>query len=283
MPTIGSNKSAGLVRGLGLWAATAVVIGAMIGQAIFLVTSQIARDVGSEIGGLAVWLAGGVIVLLGAFCYAELGAAMPGGEYVYLSRGLGPVWGFLYGWTSALIMRPGSAATIAAGLLRFTGFLLPSAATPIFAWHFTLPFQPYQFTFTASQPLAAAVVAAVTAINYFGVRTAGRIQIVLSGLKVAAVVTVVVLGLALGRVSGIHPGSMADPLAYGTAGAFLTALVPVMAAYNGFQQLGWVGGEIVNPQKNIPRAAILGVLSVAGLYVLINLAYFRVLTFSQVA
>jgi APA family basic amino acid/polyamine antiporter len=285
METIESRKAPGLVRGLGLWAATAVVIGGMIGQGIFLVTSQIARDVGSEIGGLAVWLIGGVVVLLGAFCYAELGAAMPeaGGDYVYLSRGLGPVWGFLYGWTSALIMRPGSAATIAAGLLRFTGFLLPSVATPIFTWHIPLPFQPYQFTFTASQPLAAAVVAAVTAINYFGVRTAGRIQIVLSGLKVAGVVTIVVLGLALGRVSGIHSGSKADPLGYGTAGAFLTALVPVMAAYNGFQQLGWVGGEIVNPQKNIPRAAILGVLSVAGLYVLINLAYFRVLTFSQVA
>jgi APA family basic amino acid/polyamine antiporter len=285
METHHDGKAPGLVRGLGLWAATAVVIGGMIGQGIFLVTSQIARDVGSEIGGLAVWLIGGVVVLLGAFCYAELGAAMPeaGGEYVYLSRGLGPVWGFLYGWTSALIMRPGSAATIAAGLLRFTGFLLPSVVTPIFTWHIPRPFQPYQFTLTASQPLAAAVVAAVTAINYFGVRTAGRIQIVLSGLKVAAVVTIVVLGLTLGRVSGIHSGSMAGPLAYGTAGAFLTALVPVMAAYNGFQQVGWVGGEIVNPQKNIPRAAIVGVLSVAGLYVLINLAYFRVLTLSQVA
>jgi basic amino acid/polyamine antiporter, APA family len=146
MRTIESGKAPGLVRGLGLWAVTAIVIGAMIGQAIFLVTSQMARDLGSEIRVLAVWIIGGVVLLLGAFCYAELGAAMPeaGGEYVYLSRGLGPVWGFLYGWTSALIMRPGSAATIAAGFLRFTGFLLPSVATPIFT------FQPYQFTFTVS-------------------------------------------------------------------------------------------------------------------------------------
>jgi hypothetical protein len=109
-------------------------------------------------------------VLFGAFCYAELGAAMPeaGGDYVYLSRGLSPVWGFLYGWTSSMIMRPGGAAVTAAGLLRFTGFLLPSVANPIFTWHLTLPFQlqPYQFTFTAAQPLAAGTIVLVTAINY---------------------------------------------------------------------------------------------------------------------
>jgi basic amino acid/polyamine antiporter, APA family len=80
-------------------------------------------------------------VLLGSFCYAELGATMPeaGGEYVYLSRGLGSVWGFLYGWTSAMIMKPGSAAIISAGLLRFAGFLLPSVTKPLFTWHFWVP------------------------------------------------------------------------------------------------------------------------------------------------
>src|SRR5262249_3365728 len=92
----------GLVRGLGLWAATAIVVGSMIGQAVFLVASDVSSNVDSVWKVLAVWVVGGVIVLFGALCYSELGAAMPeaGGEYVYLGRGLGPVWGFLFGWTS---------------------------------------------------------------------------------------------------------------------------------------------------------------------------------------
>src|SRR6266516_120759 len=193
-----ANKRSQLVRALGLWSAIAVIVGSMIGQAVFLVASDMARELGSPTRVLAVWIIGGIVVLLGALCYAELGAAMPeaGGDYVYLSRGLGSIWGFLYGWTSSIIMRPGMAAVIAAGLLRFTGFLLPSVANPIFTWHLTVPFQshPYQFTFTAAQPIAAGLIVLVTAINYLGVRTAGHFQIFLTSLKVAAVVAIVILG-----------------------------------------------------------------------------------------
>ena len=275
------------MRGLGVWSATAAVMGSMIGASIFLVTSQMARDVGSAARVLAVWLIGGVVVLFGALCYAELGAAMPeaGGDYVYLSRGLGPVWGFLFGWTSSLIMRPAALATIAAGLLRFTGFLLPSTTAPIFSLHLPVALRshPYQFTFTAAQPCAVAVIAVVTAINYFGVRTAGRVQVALTGLKVMAMVIIVVLGLTLGKINGIHSSFVAAPLAYAGIGTLLTALVPVLTAYNGFQHLGCVGAEIAKPEKNIPRAAIVGVLSVVGLYALLNFTYFRVLGFSKVA
>jgi basic amino acid/polyamine antiporter, APA family len=281
------NKRPELVRALGVWSATSIVIGAMVGQGIFLYTSQMARDVGSATGVLAVWLTGGVIVFFGALCYAELGAAMPaaGGDFVYLSRGLGPMWGFLYGWTRSFLMTPASLATIAAGLLRFAGFLLPSVATPICVWQISglLRAQPYQFTFTTAQLLAAAVIAVMAIINYLGVRTAGRIQVILTGLKVAAVLIIIALGLTQGAVSGIISAHLSAPLTLGAAGSFLIALVPAMAGYNGFQYLGIVGGEIVHPQKNIPRAAMLGVLSVVALYLLINLAYFRVLTFSQVA
>src|SRR6266851_8773730 len=100
-----NNKAPGLIRGLGVWPATAIVIGAMIGQSVFLVASDMARELGSTTEVLAVWLLGGVVVLFGSFCFAELGAAMPeaGGEYIYLSRGIGPTWGFLFGWTSAMI------------------------------------------------------------------------------------------------------------------------------------------------------------------------------------
>src|SRR5215472_5285252 len=135
------RKAPELVRGLGVLSATAIVIGGTIGTAIFLVPSEIARDVSSVARVMTVWMMGGIVVLFGTFCYAELGAAMPqaGGDYVYLSRGLGPIWGFLFGWAKSLIMDPAASATIAAGLLRFTGFLLPSATAPIFTLHMSLP------------------------------------------------------------------------------------------------------------------------------------------------
>ena len=280
------ENSSDLIRGLGLWAATAIVIGSMIGQAVFLVASDMSREVGSATKVLMVWIIGGVVVLFGACCYAELGAAMPeaGGDYIYLTRGLSPVLGFLYGWTSALIMRPGSAAIIAAGLMRFVGFLWPSVTTPLLAWSLRFPFQPepYQFTFTAAQPLAATAVVMVTALNYLGVRTVGRFQVFLTALKVAAVAAILALGLMARSSTRAQTAFIALP-AHGIVAALLTALVPAVTAYNGFQFLGSVGGEVLNPKKNLPRAAIGGTAIVVALYVLVNWVYFHVLTFSQVA
>ena len=280
------GNSSGLLRGLGLWAATAIVIGAMIGQSVFLVASDMSLEVGSVTKVLTIWIIGGAVVLLGAFCYAELGAAMPeaGGDYIYLSRGLSPVCGFLYGWASAMIMRPASAAIIAAGLMRFVGFLWPSLSISIFVWNLRFPFQsePYLFTFTAAQPLAAAAVVMVTALNYVGVRTAGHFQVFLTALKVVTVVAIISLGLMARSSIGGQPAFIASPTR-DIVTAFLTALVPAMLAYNGFQFLGSIGGEVLNPKKNLPRAAIGGTAIVVALYVLVNWVYFRLLSFSQVA
>ena len=147
-----------------------------------------------------------------------------------------------------------------------------------------LPFQlqPYQFTFTAAQPVAAGIIALVAAINYLGVRTSGHLQIFLTSLKVAAVVVIVILGITLWKPGEIHSALITWPV-QGGIGAVLTAIVPAMAAYNGFQALGNVGGEVASPQRNIPRAAILGTLLVICLYVLVNWTYFHVLGFSRVA
>jgi amino acid transporter len=258
----------------------------MIGQSVFLVASDMARELGSVAGVLGAWLIGGVIVLLGAFCYAELGAAMPeaGGDYIYLSRGLGPLWGFLFGWASSMIMRPASAAIIAAGLLRFVGFLAPSVITPMVIWNVRIPFQaaPYQFTLTIAQLLAALAIVIVTGLNYLGVRTAGRFQLFLTTLKVATVVVIVVLGLTATSNIGTRL-TLATVPPQRVLGGFLTALVPVMAAYNGFQFLGFIGGEVENPRKTLPAAAILGTLLVVALYLLINGIYFRLLGFVSVA
>jgi basic amino acid/polyamine antiporter, APA family len=277
-----------LIRGLGLWSAAAIVIGDTIGTGIFLVTSDMARAVGSVTLVFTAWLIGGLIVLFGAFCYAELGAAFPkaGGPYVYLNRGLGPLWGFLFGWMSSFLERPVAMATLAAGFLRFAGFLFPGVATPIFTSHVG----PYTFSLTAAQPLAALVVIAVTAINYLSVRFGGAIQVLLTSLKIGTIVLIVIAGVLFGKYHAVAaataPGSGALGLrafGWGTVGAVLTALVPAMWAYNGFNDLGDVGEEIQDPGKNIPRAIILGLLAVGGLYLLANVTYFRILPFAAIA
>jgi amino acid transporter len=238
-----------------------------------------ARAVGSATLVFAAWMVGGLIVLCGAFCYAELGAACPqaGGPYVYLNRGLGPLWGFLFGWMSSFLERPVAMATLAAGFLRFLGFLFPVVATPLFAFHIGR----FEFAFTAAQPIAALVVMAVTAINYLNVRLGGAIQVLLTSLKMGTIMVIVVAGALFGKQHAAEAAPAITPLGLGTIGALLTAMVPAMWAYNGFNDLGDVGEEIVHPQKNIPRAIIFGLLTVGGLYLLANVVYFRILPFPR--
>ena len=270
-----------LVRGLGLWSATAVVVSDVIGTGIFLVTSDMARAVSSATLVFAAWIVGGIIVLFGAFCFAELGSALPqaGGRYVYLSRGLGPLWGFLLGWTVSVLQRPVSMATLAAGFLRFIGFLIPAVARPLFTLHIV----GTELSLTVAEPLAAFVVLMVTALNYLSVRIGGAIQVLLGSLKAGTITVVVVAGLLFGTKHMNEAAPLVNTLGWGTISAFLTALVAAMWAYNGFQDLGDLGEEIERPEKNIPRAIILGLLTVGGLYLLANVVYFRVLPFARVA
>jgi basic amino acid/polyamine antiporter, APA family len=275
------SERAHLVRGLGLWSATAIVIGDTIGTGVFLVTSDMARAVGSATLVFVAWIAGGLIVLCGAFCYAELGAAFPkaGGPYVYLSRGLGPVWGFLFGWMSSFLDRPVAMAGLAAGFLRFAGFLFPVIGTELFRGHVG----SYEFVFTAAQPLAALLVLMVTGINYLSVQMGGAIQVLLTCLKMGTIVVIVIAGILLGRSHVADVAPVAPHWGWGTIAAVLTALVPAMWAYNGFNDLGDLGEEIVHPQKNIPLAIILGLLTVGGLYLSVNVIYFRSLPLSEIA
>jgi amino acid transporter len=240
-----------------------------------------ARAVGSATLVFVAWIAGGFIVLCGAFCYAELGAAFPraGGPYVYLGRGLGPLWGFLFGWMSSFLERPVAMATLAAGFLRFAGFLFPVVGTPLFRGHW----RSYEFVFTAAQPLAALVVLIVTAINYLSVRMGGAIQVLLTCLKMGTILGIVIAGIVFGKQHGIYAAPVVTHWGWGTIGAVLTGLVPAMWAYNGFNDLGDLGEEIMNPQKNIPVAIILGLLTVGGLYLLANVVYFHTLPFGEIA
>jgi basic amino acid/polyamine antiporter, APA family len=276
-----------LVRGLGLWSAIAAVVGVVIGSAIFLVGSEVARNTESAALSIAAWMGGGLFSLCGSLCLAELGAAMPraGGMYAYLNRGVGPAWGFLYGWTSSTIVETATCAGVAAGFIRLVGFLVPAAATPLFFLHIPEPFhaKTYEFAFTAAQPLAAGAIVLITAINFLSVRSGGRIQLLVSSLKVGAIAALIVVGLVSqkGNFASFGPGSTA--IGAGTAGAFLAALVPVMWAYCGWHMLGPVGEEVENPGKNIPRALVYGMLAIIALHVLANFVYLRVLGIASVA
>ncbi|HEV3510990.1 MAG TPA: amino acid permease [Candidatus Sulfotelmatobacter sp.] len=280
-PRTEHSEQSHLVRGLGVWSATAIVIGDTIGTGVFLVSSDMARAVGSVRLVVSAWILGLLIVLLGAFCYAELGAAFPkaGGPYVYLGRGLGPMWGFLFGWMSSWLERPVAMAALAAGFVRFLAFLFPAVATPLFSGHVA----SYEFTFNTSQLIAALVVVLATALNYFSVQINGDIQVLVTSLKMLAILIIIAGGVLWARKTSIAAASTAAPLSWGTIAALLTALVPTMWAYNGFNDLGDLGEEILDPQKNIPRAILLGLLTVGGLYVAANVVYFYVLPFAQVA
>jgi len=280
-----TSERPGLLRGLGLWAAIAVVIGDTIGSGIFLVSSDMARLVGSTALVFTAWIFGGLVVLCGAFCYAELGATFPkaGGPYAYLTRGLGPLWGFLFGWMSAFLERPVAMATLAAGFVRFLGFVFPAVTAPLFTIHLW----GGELLVTAAQPLAAFVVIAVTALNYLSVKMGGAIQLALTSIKVGTILLIVLGGVffGAGHLSSAAPSAaIATHVSWaGTVIAILSALVPAMWAYNGFNDLGHLGEEVIEPQKNIPRAILLGLGTIGALYLLANVTYFRVLTFAEVA
>ena len=283
-----STKPSELVRGLGAWAAAAIVIGTMIGTGIFIVPADMARSASTVLLVFAVWIVGGALTLFGALSYAELGAAIPeaGGEYAYMTRAYSPKWGFLFGWMHSILGRPTSIATISAGLLRFCTFLIPSLANPIFAWHIVLPFgmRPYDFVFTWAQPWSVIAIALVTFINYLGVRLGGRVQVALTIIKIAAVLAVVIVGFALGHSAQVsfHP-PIASSLVGKSWTGFLTALVAALWAYDGWSNVNLVGSEVSDPQKNIPRALLGGVALVAVLYLAMTAACFYVLPVSAVA
>ncbi|HJS91412.1 MAG TPA: amino acid permease [Steroidobacteraceae bacterium] len=270
-----------LVRGLGPWQATAVVVSTIIGTGVFLVAGPMARAAGSFDLFLLTWIAGSVIALSGALCFAELGAALPaaGGLYCYLSRGLGPVWGFMYGWMQAVLGSPVGFATIAAGFVRFASYLLPQLDKP---W-LTLHAGPLSFTLDTAQPLAALVVLCMTALNCLSVRIGGGVQMFLGSLKIGAIgVIIVAAALWIGGTAGTSPPA---PILHSSTavGAVLTAMVPVMWAYNGFQNLGCLGAEVRDPGRSIPIAILGGMLIVGTLYVLLDVLYCHVLPFGQVA
>lgn len=263
-----------LARDLSASHATAVVVGTIIGSGIFLVPAEMMQGAGSASLVYLAWVVGGLLSFFGALTYAELGAMKPeaGGEYIYIRDAYGPLPGFLYAWTWFLIAKPASIATITTGLVRILGTFQIFSFFP----------RPCIGSITWGQIVAIAAALLITLLNYLGVKKAGEFQLVFTVLKVVMVLGIVVVGFSFSDGSWLHFGGGFAGARGGLAG-FMAALVAALWAYDGWNDLNMVAGEVRNPQRNIPLALILGIAIVAVLYMLVNAAVQFVLPAAAVA
>ncbi len=255
-----------LLRALGWWETTAIAMGIMIGTAIFLVPSSVTREVGSPGPALAVWVGGGVLSLFGALSFAELAGMMPqaGGQYVYLREAYGSLVSFLCGWSFFLAAQSGGISVLAVGFAEFLAEFMPLSTWELRA-------------------AAAGSIVVFTAINYVGVKEGGRVQSLLTGLKVGALVALILLGYLLVHGPVARAGNFPARPGSSFVASFGVAMVGVLWAYEGWNACTFAAGEVKNPQRNVPLALVLGTLAVIVLYVGLNLVYYRVLTVPEVA
>jgi APA family basic amino acid/polyamine antiporter len=282
-----ASEPAELRRELGLWSAVAIVVGTVIGSGIFLVPKTMVQRVGSPDMVFAVWIAAGVLSLAGALTYAELASAMSeaGGEYVYLRRAYGPFFGFLYGWTQMWVAKSGSIATLATAFFYYLANFYPSLEGTLFV--LPLPIGPnwQPLEIRTGQLLAMAVILGLACVNYAGVKIGGGVQVVVTVIKVACIVGIIGVGLTAGAGSWDNFSTSVSGAA-GTTGffsAFFGAMVAALWAYDGWNNVTMVASEIKSPQRNLPLALTLGTLAVVVLYLATNVAYFLLLSASEVA
>lgn len=250
-----------LKRSLDLRATIALVVGTVIGTGVFLKAAVMAEYAGSPALVLLAWVVAGVLSLAGAFCYAELGSLFPraGGEYVFLREAYGDLVGFLYGWMRFSIATPGSIAAYGVGAATFL-----RAAT---GWD-------------QVGLVATAIILFFSAVNCASVLVGGRVQVFLTALKLAMIAGLVGAIFIYGGGSGttsLVAGEWKGP------GLFGAALLAALWAYDGWNNMPMAAGEIVAPERTIPRALIFGMLGVLAVYVVVNFSFFYALTFEDVA
>lgn len=269
--------SKGLARDLTVSHASAVVVGTIIGTGIFLVPTEMMQAVGTAKLVYLAWIVGGVLSFLGALSYAELGAMKPeaGGEYVYLRDGYGPVMGFVYAWSTFLIAKPGSIATIATGMARILGRYPAFSSLPQPVIH-----SPIEIT--GAQILAVVLIIFISFINYIGVKRAGEFQLFFTLLKVGLVLTVIAVAFLYRGGTAANYSTSFEGAKGGMIG-FMVALLAALWAYDGWNNLNMVAGEIRRPERSIPIALIAGVGVVGALYMVLNAAVQYVMPASQVA
>ncbi|HXF43363.1 MAG TPA: amino acid permease [Pyrinomonadaceae bacterium] len=293
------NESAtrGLIRGLGLLAAISIIVGNVIGTGVFLKARVMTCNLGEPLWVIAAWVAAGLLTLAGALSYAELTAMKPeaGGEYVYLRDSYGPLSSFLFGWMSIFVSKPGSQASVAvifAGALN--DFLGGAVKHKLFEFHLL----GLQVEITTIQLVAVMMIVIFTTINCATVQLSGQIASVLTAVKVGLIVFVGLGALLFatggnmqnflmaeqgGSCNGVSDSVRFGAAGYSFASGFAAAMIGALWAYDGWNNLGFVAGEVKEPGKNIPRAIIGSTILVILLYVGVNSIYFYILDPTTIA
>src|ERR1700733_14278385 len=299
------TANTGLTKSLGLFDASMIVAGSMIGSGIFIVSAGIARQVGSPGLLLVVWLATGLMTIMAALCYAELAAAMPfaGGEYVFLRESLGRLWGFLYGWATLLVIQTATIAAVAIAFASFTGVLFPWFSGSEWIWKLG-SFGPYKMSFGLLGPynvglntqnfLAISSIILLTWINSRGLRSGAVVQNVFTAAKIAALGGLTLLGFAFATQAArnanftdfwrnanlfeLHAYHGGEHIVWvNTLTLIGLAMVGALFSSSAWTNVTYVASEVKKPKRNLPLALALGTGIVTLLYVMANLAYLRVL------
>lgn len=274
----------GFKRRLNLFDSTAIVVGSMVGSGIFIVSSDIARQVGSPGWLMMVWLITGFMTIFAALSYGELAGMFPkaGGQYIYLKEAYNPLTGFLYGWTLFLVIQTGTIAAVAMAFAKFSGLLVPWISENI-VWY-----QEGVFKFGPVQLVAIGSIAFLTWINTKGIRQGKKVQNAFTSGKFILLILFIIVGLSFASNSEAIQSNKQifwSPESEGTGGqhiplagmALVTAIGMAMVgslfSSDAWSNITFTAGEVINPRKNIPLSLFLGTLIVTILYLLANMVY----------
>jgi APA family basic amino acid/polyamine antiporter len=295
------------VQGLGLVDSTMIVAGSMIGSGIFIVSAEIARQVGSTGWLLAVWILTGALTISAALSYGELAAMMPraGGQYVYLREAYSPLWGFLYGWTLFLVIQTGTIAAVAVAFARYLGVLLPGVSPTTYLIAPINLSTNYAVSLSTQQLIAIVIILLLTFVNTRGLQLGKLIQNIFTSAKTLSLIALIFIGLVLGRnaeairlnftdlwsprdVTSIKPDLSIFPTVAASAGAFglfiafCVAQVGSLFSSDAWNNITFTAGEVKNPRRNIPLSLAAGTMLVITLYLLANLAYLCMLPLDKI-
>jgi basic amino acid/polyamine antiporter, APA family len=301
------------VKGLGLTSSAMLVMGSMIGSGIFLVSAEIAREVDSPALLIGAWLVTGFLTITAALSYGELAAMMPdaGGQYVYLREALGPLWGFLYGWTLFLVIQTGTTAAVGVAFGKFMGVFFPSLSSTHWIIHFwkvppirvgSMVLGNMDVGVNTQNLTAILLVVVLSVINIFGVKIGALIQDVFTFAKVAGLLGLVIVGIFVGRNSAAlaanfganfwhnvwasHPiqvGVGGPTVLVGTLTILAVAQVGSLFSADAWNNVTFTAGEVINPKRNIPLSLVMGTGVVIALYIACNVIYLNVLPMTGVA
>ena len=286
------NKSTGFIRGLGLLDSTMIVAGSMIGSGIFIVSADIAREVGAPGWLLVVWLVTGLLTVMAALSYGELAAMMPkaGGQYVYLREAFSPLWGFLYGWTLFLVIQTGTIAAVSVGFAKFLGVLWPKISVDNYIISPIKITSGYAVSLSTAQLVGVLMIVLLTFMNTRGLKLGKLVQNVFTITKTGSLIALILLGVIIGwNADAVHinfgsfwhiGGKLQD------VGRGLTAAVPFglfvgicvaqtnsLFSADAWNNITFTAGEVKNPKRNVPLSLAFGTFLVIGLYLLANVAY----------